>query len=156
MEIAQLTIILDLDGVLITTPPWKPDQMDSDGYSLFNKSCVENLNKLLDHVDAELWLSSTRRTVKTLSEFNQIFKHRGINGSIKGFLPEYENCFSRKEEVLKFIEEHKCKNYLIIDDDKSLDDLDDSIKQRLIRTELLNGFRDVELQRALNIIESWT
>jgi histidinol phosphatase-like enzyme len=45
-----LVLFLDLDGVLITTPAWKPDEIDSDGYSKFEQSCVDNLNQLLETV----------------------------------------------------------------------------------------------------------
>ena len=47
-------ILLDLDGVLITTPPWKQDELHDDGYSNFNYLAVDNLNKLLSIADAEL------------------------------------------------------------------------------------------------------
>jgi len=50
----RITLILDLDGVLITTPIWKADEIDSDGYSKFNMNCVQNLNKLLIQSDFEI------------------------------------------------------------------------------------------------------
>jgi hypothetical protein len=142
-------LILDLDGVLITTPSWKADEMDSDGYSKFNRNCVANLNELLSKFDFEIWLSSSRRTNKTLSDFNQIFKHRKIQQSISGYLPAYSNCTSRKEEILKFIEEFKFNNFLIIDDDKSLNGLDKSVKQKLILTEMHKGFNIEQLNLAI-------
>jgi len=61
-----ITLILDLDGVLITTPSWKADNIHSDGYSDFNKDCVINLNKLLLVENFEIWLSSMRRTTKNI------------------------------------------------------------------------------------------
>ncbi len=120
----KIILILDLDGVLVTTPMWKADEIDSDGYSKFNNDCINNLNILLSMADFDIWLSSTRRTVKKLEEFNLIFKNRGIKSSIKDFLPTYENCKNRKDEVLKFIEETKVFDFLIIDDDKSLNGLE--------------------------------
>lgn len=132
-------LILDLDGVLITTPNWKADEIDIDGYSKFNMDCVTNLNKLLSTFELEIWLSSTRRTVKTRTEFNQIFKNRGINTSITGFLPQYDNCKTRKDEILRFIEEHNISDFLIIDDDKSLNGLEDIHKEKLVLTELQKG-----------------
>lgn len=150
----HVTIILDLDGVLITTPSWKADELDSDGYSKFNESCVENFNTLLERIDAKIWLSSTRRTKKTLSEFNLIFKHRKIIKQIDGFIPEFDDCVSRKEEILKFIDIQQPKNYLIIDDDKSLNDLHLEMKQRLVLTELLKGFGKEELKKAITLIEN--
>ena len=64
-------LLLDIDGVLITTPPWKQDVIHNDGYSEFNETNVANLNKLLSKIDnVEIWLSSTRRLKKRLAEFN--------------------------------------------------------------------------------------
>ena len=123
-------LILDLDGVLITTPTWKADTIDTDGYSAFNQSCIQNLNQLLEIGNFHIWLSSTRRTVKTLQEFNLIFKNRHIIQNIEGFVPQYPNCKNRKEEIIKFIEAHKIEFFLIIDDDKILYDLDKNRKEQ--------------------------
>jgi len=146
------TLILDLDGVLITTPPWKQDTMHSDGYSEFNESCINNLNRLLTLVEFDIWLSSTRRTTKTLTEFNLIFKNRELRNKIVGFLPEYSCCKSRKEEVIKFIDEYKISDFLIIDDDKSLNGLEDILKENLVLTELMKGFNLEKLNEAIGKI----
>lgn len=142
-------LILDLDGVLITTPAWKADTIDHDGYSAFNQSCVQNLNQLLELYDFQIWLSSTRRTVKTLQEFNLIFKNRHILQNIEGFVPQYPNCKNRKEEIIQFIKEYKIDDFLIVDDDKTLYDLDKKTKERLISTELIKGFTIEKLNEAI-------
>jgi hypothetical protein len=147
-------LILDLDGVLITTPSWKSDEIDSDGYSKFNEKCVENLNKLLSLSQFEIWLSSTRRTMKTLEEFNLIFANRNIKEKIQGFLPEYKNCKNRREEVEVFIQEFSLSNFLIIDDDKSLNGLNLSYKKKLISTELQKGFNDEKLMEVIEMIKN--
>lgn len=144
---------MDLDGVLITTPIWKADEMDSDGYSKFNKDCVANLNSLLSKYDFDIWLSSTRRTVKTLAEFNKIFKNRNIESEIKGFLPEFPECKTRKDEIIRFIEEFEISDFLIIDDDKSLNGIDENHKEKLILTELQKGFDSVKLEVAIEKIK---
>lgn len=149
-------LILDLDGVLITNPSWKADRIHSDGYSEFNESCIENLNRLLTLVEFDIWLSSTRRTVKTLIEFNLIFKNRGIKKEIVGFVPEYEDCKNRKDEVLKFIAEFKELDFLIIDDDKSLNGLECGIKEKLILTELTKGFNSEKLKEATEKIKNFS
>lgn len=142
-------LLLDLDGVLITTPPWKADEIHTDGYSCFNDICVQNLNRLLTHCHFDIWLTSTRRTVKTIAEFNQIFKNRGIKGEIKGFIPTYADCSNRREEILTFLSEFPISNFLIIDDDKSLNDLKDESKKHLISTELMQGFTAEKLEEAV-------
>ncbi|MBU2930169.1 HAD domain-containing protein [Winogradskyella psychrotolerans] len=147
-------LILDLDGVLLTNPSWKADRIHSDGYSEFNESCVENLNRLLTLAEFDIWLSSTRRTVKTLTEFNLIFKNRGIKKAIVGFLPKYSHCRNRKEEILNFITEFKTSDFLIIDDDKSLNGLESEIKKKLILTVLTKGFDSEKLKEAINKINN--
>ncbi|MFS4466977.1 HAD domain-containing protein [Maribacter sp. 2210JD10-5] len=146
-------MILDLDGVLITNPSWKADKIHSDGYSEFNESCIENLNRLLTLAEFDIWLSSTRRTAKTLSEFNQIFENRGIKKTITGFLPEYTDCKNRKEEVSKFLSEFKVMDFIIIDDDKSLNGLESRIKKNLISTDLVKGFDSEKLKEAMEKIK---
>lgn len=149
-----ITIILDLDGVLITTPIWKPDLVDEvDQYSKFDEQCIDNLNVLLSKCTCEIWLSSTRRTVKTLEEFNIIFKNRNIRSPICGFLPEYTDCKTRKEEIVKFIQDYEVTNFLILDDDRSLNGLHIDVKKRLILTQYIKGFNLEKLKLALEIID---
>ncbi len=143
-------LILDLDGVLITTPSWKSDEMDTDGYSVFNSSCVDNLNKLLSLFNFEIWLISSRRTEKSIKEFHQIFEHRNISKKISGFVPQYTECRNRKEEVIEFLNEFKPEKYLIIDDDKSLNGLESEIKKNLISTSLMKGFNEEKRQEAID------
>ena len=147
MEI--LNLILDLDGVLITTPPWKPDEIMEDNYSKFNEECVKNLNSLLSLFPTSIWLSSTRRLNKTLEEFNQIFQTRKIKNSIEGFLPNNTDLKTRKQEVESFIKQNNLKNYLIIDDDKSLNELDSKIKKQLVQTTFLQGFNKEKLEESI-------
>ena len=92
--------------------------------------------------------------MKTLTEFNLIFKNRGIEKQIAGFLPEYANCRNRKEEVLNFITELKLFDFLIIDDDKSLNELESRIKEKLILTELMKGFNSEKLKEATEKIKN--
>ena len=128
------SLFLDLDGVLITTPIWKPDPLDTDGYSMFNIECVKNLNELLKNQSFKIWLCSTRRTVKTITEMNLIFNHRGITQAIHDYLPQYPHQFSRKEEIESFIKANNIEDYLIIDDDKSLRNFNN--QDQLILTEI--------------------
>lgn len=142
-------LILDIDGVLITNPPWKADKIHTDGYSEFNNSCVENLNQLLATNTFDIWLSSSRRSSKTLVEFNRIFENRGIDGHITGYLPSCPTCKNRLDEVLNFIDIYHPTDYLIIDDDKSLNALETPLKTHLILTDLSTGFSFEKLQEAI-------
>jgi len=148
----KIALILDLDGVLITTPIWKADEIDFDNYSKFNPNCVDNLNQLLEFTDFEIYLSSERRKTKTLEEFNQIFKNRGIIQEIKDFVPVYPNSKNRREEIKTVLSENQIENFLIVDDDKSLLDTEEFIKERLILTSSMLGFNDERLSEVKNKI----
>lgn len=146
----MITIFLDIDGVLITTPPWKSDLIAEDGYSLFDTQCVTNLNQLLNAVECRIILSSSRRKKLSLQRANEIFKNRGIAIPIFAMLPDYGNI-SRKSEYMQFIQDHGDMQFLIVDDDKSLLDLDKAF--HAVIPSPLAGFSKEDLIKALNLIE---
>ena len=149
-------ILLDLDGVLITTPPWQADQIHEDGYSDFNRNLVENLNKLLSLTIAEIWLSSSRRAAKSLEEFNIIFKERGVIKPINGFLPNTSAFESRINAINNFLDEVSPRNFIIIDDDRSLQGLSSDRKQFWIQTSPLIGFDKIKLNESLERLKKWS
>lgn len=151
-QVSNTALILDIDGVLITNPPWISDEIDKDGYSKFNKNCVENLNELLRNGKFEIWLSSSRRKAKTISELNEIFKKRGIIKPIVGFIP-ITGRVSRKEEISEFIQYLNIRKFLIIDDDKSLNRLNPEYKKNLILTSNIKGFDESKLKDALGFLK---
>lgn len=122
MIVLDNILILDLDGVLITTPSWKRDEILDDGYSAFNHKCVETLNSILDETGFKIVLISARRLNVNIDQMNKYFRDRGVKEEIIAYVPNY-NVSSRKEEIERFLSDYKPKNYLIIDDDRSLYDL---------------------------------
>jgi len=132
-------ILLDLDGVLITTAPWEPDKMHEDGYSDFNPICVTNLNRIIKDTGYDIILSSARRVEVNRLVMNGYFKNRGVIKLIKDYVPIYREASSRREEIEMFLEEYKPENYLILDDDKSLSGASEEIKSNWIQTYLMTG-----------------
>lgn len=37
-------ILLDIDGVMVITPTWRPPEFLPDGFMAFDTACAENLN----------------------------------------------------------------------------------------------------------------
>ncbi len=148
-------LLLDLDGVLITTPPWKSDEIHVDGYSDFNPSAVENLNILLNQVDFEIWLVSSRRSGKSIVDFNEIFKNRNIACEIKGFIPGGTNGGDRLVEINAFLNHEPIENFLILDDDNCLHGLSEERKKFWIQTLPLIGFNQVKLEEAMDKVKYW-
>lgn len=144
-------LILDLDGVLITTPPWKADTLHEDGYSDFNPACVQHLNLLLERTNFELWLSSSRQKGKTIHEMNALFARRGIRQTIVGFVVEIHGK-SRFESITAFMDDHPEGEFLILDDDTSLHALDRERKSCWVHTSSLTGFTYEKLLEAITLI----
>lgn len=115
-------IILDLDGVMITTKPWESDFILADDFAEFNQKAVAKLNQLLQETGYDIVLSSARRYAHDIDQMNEFFKTRGIEGQIIEYLPLYDRnlMYSRYDEVMRFIMKHRPEHYLVIDDDKSL------------------------------------
>ncbi|MEL6658451.1 MAG: HAD domain-containing protein [Bacteroidota bacterium] len=150
-------LILDLDGVLITTPSWQSDILHVDGYSEFNQDCVDNFIVLLDWIgnDIQLWLSSSRRATKTKKEFDEIFFNRGIRKALSGFLPIRETKMKRCDEIKAFLAEKHFDYYIILDDDSSLEGLNETQRKSWIRTYPLVGFDSSKLNEARELIHEW-
>lgn len=145
-------IILDLDGVMITTPFWKSDDIHQDGFSMFNENASICLNKL-SNIDAEFWLISDRRKSFTLEQFNEFFKNRNINIILSGLVPIYGNV-KRVEELNSFLKEYAPENYLLIDDDSSIESLEN--KNFWIKTNSLIGFNEEKMNEVFQVILEWT
>jgi len=138
-------ILLDLDGVLITTAPWRSDEMHEDGYSNFNPICVENLNRIIKDTGYDIILSSARRVDVRIDKMNKYFQARGVDKLIKDYVPIYREANNRREEVEMFLEEYQPENYLILDDDKSLSGASEEIKKNWIQTSLMIGLKKHEV-----------
>lgn len=135
-------ILLDLDGVLITTSPYESDKMHEDGYSDFNSICVTNLNRILKDTGFDIVLSSMRRTKVDIEKMNEYFKARGVEKEIIAYVPDYSLeglRLNRRGEIERFLKENEPKNYLILDDDKSISGASEEIKSNWIQTYLMTG-----------------
>ena len=148
-------LLLDLDGVLITTPGWKSDEIAIDGYSKFDAKSVDNLNVLLSSCEMDVWLISSRRKGITIEKLNVIFANRGICQLIKEYVPIFEQNLNRKAEVEKFIGTVSFDNLLILDDDSSLRGLEGNIRKNWVEVNTLKGFDEHCLEFAMRICRNW-
>ncbi len=159
MEKIDHVILLDIDGVLISTfPMWKSDDLDKDGYSKFNQVWTANLKDLLAvNPNTQLVISSSRRIGKSIERLEEIFAFRGIKHKIIDKVPDPEEThLSRKIELTQYIEKQQLKNFLIIDDDISLLDLPEAYAAQLVLTKYREGFNKERLKKAFSIINKWS
>lgn len=148
----RITLFLDIDGVLIPAKPWEKVTLDDDGYSVFHPLMVNNLNKLLEKGSFDIILSSARREKIPINKFNEFFKNRQISQKIVKYTPPASPNKNRKQEIEEYIINNNIKRFLILDDDKSLNDLPHLFKKYLVLTKPMIGFNRPKLYEALEKI----
>src|SRR6478609_7143668 len=67
-------ILLDLDGVMIPSKPWKANEILDDSFDMFKSQSVSKLNQLLKETGYDIVLSSARRYNHSIDEMNAFFK----------------------------------------------------------------------------------
>ena len=153
-------ILLDIDGVLAITPGWKRSEINSDGFIEFNKRAVINLIKIISKTSADVILTTSHRNNYSLSKWKSIMDNRGIQINNITTIDNYvtnNNNKTRVEEIRQWINDFgKEKNYVIIDDDTSLDNLPLSIKKRWVKTSPMIGLDDNATTKALEILNGVT
>ncbi|HVI47466.1 MAG TPA: HAD domain-containing protein [Chitinophaga sp.] len=148
-----MLVFLDIDGVMVPANSWKRPEILRDGFFAFSNKAVSALQKLISY-DTTIMLTTSHKERYNLTEWKNIFSARGINASIQS-LPANINQLNRKDEIEKWFASNYCgDSFLIIDDDKSLNDLPANLKSNLIQTYSAVGLTEEHVLPALEILES--
>ena len=149
-----MIILLDIDGVMVPAAGWKTPELLKDGFPNFSSRAVRNLNKILSATNASILLTSSHKASYRLPTWKHIFAERGIVAKLSK-LKTSKTFQSRKEEVLAWITSHQNEsNFVIIDDDKSLNDLPANHKKKLVLTSPLIGLNDESADKAIAILRN--
>jgi hypothetical protein len=144
-------ILLDIDGVMIPATNWKPIPILDDGFPQFNHKAISSLNQILTETNSSIVLTSSHKSKFSESEWENIFRTRSISARIQK-LDDNHSHLNRKEEILNWLQKNQqYKNFVIIDDDKMLNDLPAEIKEKLVLTKSLIGLNDDNSVSAINI-----
>ncbi|MCB9261331.1 MAG: hypothetical protein H6607_02990 [Flavobacteriales bacterium] len=151
-----MTILLDIDGVLETTPTWRQAEIYSDGFMKLNKKALENLLILHKRTNASIVLTTTHRINYDETKWKEIFRLRGLNFETISKLnnkTEISQLLDRGTEIKEWVEKKgEGQNYVIIDDDQSINALPEYIKERWVATRPSIGFDKDALEKALLIL----
>lgn len=149
-----MKIFLDIDGVMVHANPHKIVEMEEDGFYKFNRQAVEILKSIVYTSKDELILSTSHRFRFNIKQWKKIFEYRGIHIQKLSILDvPIQQKVNRKTEILLWITEHNwtSEEIVIIDDDKSLNELPDNLKERLVLTNSYTGLiTETDLKRVLN------
>lgn len=136
---------LDIDGVMVPAKSWKSPEILNDGFPAFSSKSTTTLQRLISEEDT-IMLTTSHKAKFSLEEWKSIFKNRGINIQKLYALPENFNNLSRKDEIVNWFNTNKVEeNFVIIDDDKSLNELPAFLKAHLIQTSPFIGLTEEHL-----------
>lgn len=146
-----MLVYLDIDGVMVPANSWKRPELLEDGFPSFSRIAANALNKIISTTGADIILTTSHKSNYSLSEWKQIFRKRNINFNKIKRLSENKNYFNRKDELLNhFNTKREDEDFIIIDDDKSLNGLPFFLKERLIQTNGGIGLTDDLASEAIN------
>lgn len=153
-----MLIFLDIDGVMVPAKSWKAPELLSDGFAAFSGRATTVLRQLVAE-GGTVVLTSSHKSNHSKAEWKEIFRLRGIALENLLVLDPNSGGLSRKDEILQWMRLHMVDDrFVILDDDKSLNGLPPSLKQKLILTDSLVGLTEHHLdsvRAAADVAGAW-
>ncbi len=129
-----MLIFLDIDGVMVPAKSWKSPELHIDGFPVFSSRATIALQQLIAE-GATVMLTTSHKATYGIEEWKSIFKERGIFIESLKSLPANSGHTSRKEELMNWFNSNTIhEDFIIIDDDTSLNDLPGYLKNHLVQT----------------------
>lgn len=141
-----MQIFLDIDGVMVPAKSWKSPELLDDGFPAFSARAIKTLQRLISN-ETTIVLTTSHKSFFSIEGWKQIFRNRNINIERIEVLPANVENISRKEEITNWFNTHLISEpFVIIDDDRSLNDLPENLKENLIQTSPLIGLTEDHLE----------
>jgi len=145
-----MLILLDIDGVLVPAKSWSPPPYANDGFYMFNKKSVEALNLIIVRSKASIVLTTSHKHSFTLEKWTSLLESRGVIVNGLKRLKENTNHLTRQEEINNWYSSgENVQEFVIIDDDKTLNNLPVHLKSRLVQTKPLIGLTSMHVEDAI-------
>ncbi|MDI9365062.1 MAG: HAD domain-containing protein [Flavobacterium sp.] len=140
-----MLFFLDIDGVMVPAKGWKSPEFLNDGFPAFSSKATITLQNSISEEDT-IMLTTSHKAKFSIEAWKNIFKNRGINIEKIKSLPENINNLSRKDEIVNWFNVNNVdENFVIIDDDKSLNELPNFLKANLVQTSPYIGLTEENL-----------
>jgi len=149
-----MLILLDIDGVMIPANSWKRPEFENDGFPKFSRKATNSLQKIISETGAGILLTTSHKSNYYIDEWRKIFSNRGVKDAKIRKLNKNANYLNRREEVMRWLEKTNEKEFVIIDDDKTLNSLPPKIKARLVQPSSTVGLNEELADSAIRILKS--
>jgi hypothetical protein len=150
-----MLILLDIDGVMLPANSWSKPEIMADGFPMFNSRATKALHRIIAETNASLLLTTSHKGKYTATQWRNIFKARGIDAGKIGQLLSNSLESSRKDEILDWYRAKHVpgEEFVILDDDKKLNELPVDIKNNLVLTSASVGLTDELADNAISILK---
>ncbi len=139
---------------MVPAASWKSTELLSDGFASFNKVAVSSLQRIISETKASIVLTTSHKSNFTLEEWKRIFNRRGIQIEEINKLPDNNLNLNRKDEILNWLNQNLVHDFVIIDDDKSLNALPEPFKQKLVLTSALIGLNQELVGKVIDCLRA--
>lgn len=150
---ARMLILLDIDGVMVPAVSGRRPEILADGFPAFSAKATKALNKIISETGAAVVLTTSHKHIYTPEQWQQIFKLRGVINIGISSLPQYILNLNRRQEIQEWLSSKgEVENFVIIDDDKSLNAAAAELTTRLIQTSTSVGLTEEFADNAIAIL----
>jgi hypothetical protein len=147
-----MLIFLDIDGVMVPAKGWERPELLDDGFPVFSSRATRVLQNIISDCTTVM-LTTSHKSTYTIDEWKSIFEKRSIKITNLKSIGSNTNNLSRKDEILNWFNVNNVdEDYVIIDDDKSLNGLPVFLKDKLILTSSLVGLNDQHIDEIKSIL----
>ena len=142
-----MLILLDIDGVMLSAKSWERPELLEDGFPAFSLKAIRVLKNFVDE-KTTIVLTTSHKSKFSIEEWKSIFELRGVIIQNLKVLNENIKELNRKDEILNWFNLNDVnEDFVIIDDDTSLNDLPAFLKDRLLLTSPFIGLIDSHLEQ---------
>ena len=147
-----MLLFLDIDGVMVPAKSWLKPELLNDGFSAFSSKAIAALQSIISE-GTTIVLTTSHKKNYTLHQWKQIFKTRGIDVAKIQTLKANTNNLNRKDEITRwFYKKNLNDSFVILDDDKSLNDLPEHLKSHLVLTNPIVGLTQDQVEEIRKIL----
>jgi hypothetical protein len=134
-------VFVDIDGVLAPIRSW-------NRYGDLDPACIQVLNEIVAHGEADVVVSSTLRYGKTVAELQAMLDAQGFIGCVLDKTPTGAPGAGRGEEIAAWLAEHAVGGFVIIDDHVDMGEL----RRHLVQTEPAHGLQPADAPRVIAML----
>ena len=139
---------------MVPASNWKRPEFETDGFPRFSRKATDSLQKIISETGAEILLTTSHKSSYYVGQWRTMFTIRGVLNAKISKLNKNSNHLTRREEVMRWVAKSNEKEFVIIDDDKTLNSLPPRIKSRLIQTSATVGLNEELADSAIRILKS--